>query len=102
MFAVLPPDVKAQAGPGASARDFHNTREGQLVAGLVGDVLRSLGLDSTLRVFQPELVMDATQRLERTSLQAGFGFCHLTVDLTGVAAVQSFYSSPDVTCFPPC
>jgi hypothetical protein len=67
IFHSLPREHAARAVPNGLAREFHNSHDGQVVAGLVRDVLLLLGMDSTLRVFEPE---SSTEGLARANLKA--------------------------------
>eukprot|EP00227_Mantoniella_beaufortii_P001684 CAMPEP_0197615978 /NCGR_PEP_ID=MMETSP1326-20131121/60298_1 /TAXON_ID=1155430 /ORGANISM="Genus nov. species nov., Strain RCC2288" /LENGTH=553 /DNA_ID=CAMNT_0043184859 /DNA_START=74 /DNA_END=1735 /DNA_ORIENTATION=- len=69
IFHSLPREHAAKAIPNMLAQEFHNCRDGQVVAGLVRDVLQALGLESTLRVFEPESAIPRSKGLERVNLR---------------------------------
>ena len=76
IFHNLPKEHAAKAVPNGLAREFHNSHDGEVVAGLVRDVLQALGMDSTLRVFEPE---SSTEPLARANLKVGLRlYCSLT------------------------
>lgn len=73
------------------------------MAGLVRDVLQALGMDSTLRVFEPE---SSTEGLARASLRVGLFFPFLVLFfssaqrlLSGTEATRTRTLVHDITIF---
>lgn len=69
MFASLPAEHAARAKPSERLIKYHATRDGQVVAGLVADILGVLGCESTLRVLNAESGVNkpmSRDALERT------------------------------------
>jgi hypothetical protein len=62
IFDFLPKEHAAKAIPNGLAREFHDSEDGRIVAGLVREVFQALGMDSTLRVFGPESLTEPLAR----------------------------------------
>lgn len=77
MFASLPAEHAARAKPSERLIKYHATRDGQVVAGLVADILGVLGCESTLRVLDAEsgvnkpMSRDALERALRLERSEG-------------------------------